>query len=306
MPFNVEGGDQAEKRWVALRKVISSKSVGKQLLKAMDASAHGCAVAFVDDTIVAGDGGATAGPEDPTRDKVPGRAMLKHFAPDDAIKAMAARDRLEMEITQGWRYYFRVHGNKNPRLGAAIRASGMSMNDVVERLKNKHLANGLGVIDSALIEKFVDTPTPIPGELLWRLIWLLRPYIEPGSGAPARIKIANSIGSESRMNGLAHAWRSQWGTLKFQEGHIIVFHELVHAFRVMQGTRVVDTGWEEEAMTMGLPPFEDEPFTENKYRAACRKELAKRHGSCTFSSQTMAIQCQSCNDWGKNEKIFYP
>ncbi len=249
-----------------------------------------------------------AGPESPALSKVPGKAMVRHFAPDDAIKAMAARDRLVAEIDAGWRYYFFIHNGRNGPLENAIARSRLSLREIVKRLKNTHLAGGLGTIDENLIQSYITTPTPISSEILWRLIWILRNSLVPGTGASAVIRIGQSIGEwEVGMEprGSRWPWRSAWGTLKVQDGHVIAFHELVHAWRIMMGTRIVDTGWEEEAMTMGLQPFENEKFTENKYRKACRMQTATKHGSATFSSQTMGIQSQSPNDWGKDDKIFF-
>lgn len=43
-------------------------------------------------------------------------------------------------------------------------------------------------------------------------------------------------------------------------------HELIHAWRVMSGRVLFPYGWEEEAMTVGLPPFSNMPLTENRIR----------------------------------------
>lgn len=47
---------------------------------------------------------------------------------------------------------------------------------------------------------------------------------------------------------------------------IILGHELIHAWRMVTGMRVFEGGWEEEAMTTGIPPFLSMKFTENKLR----------------------------------------
>ncbi|MGI0134623.1 MAG: hypothetical protein ACREBW_06675 [Candidatus Micrarchaeaceae archaeon] len=305
MTFVIQGGGKGKEQWKSLKKLIGKRKIGADLIQAITASQHICTVSFVDDQIVANDGGAVAGLERPELDKVPGVAMLKHFAPNDAVKSMSSADRMKDEIARGWKYYLFNNRRRNPRLRAAIQASGMNLSGIASRLRNKHLDAGLGTIDENLLTSFMDTPKPIPSELLWRLTWLLRPFMEQGKGASTQIKIAKSIGKEAAMNMVKYAWRSKWGTLKFDEGHVICFHELVHAYRIMCGARVVDSGWEEEAMTMGLPPFEQEDFTENKYRQACGMQIANMHGSGTFSSQTMAIQCQSPGDWAKNDNIFF-
>jgi hypothetical protein len=47
---------------------------------------------------------------------------------------------------------------------------------------------------------------------------------------------------------------------------IILAHELIHAWRMVKGERVFEGGWEEEAMTVGLPPFTNTEINENKFR----------------------------------------
>ncbi len=47
---------------------------------------------------------------------------------------------------------------------------------------------------------------------------------------------------------------------------IILGHELVHTWRMVSGMRIFLGGWEEEAMTTGIPPFMTMKFSENKLR----------------------------------------
>jgi len=47
---------------------------------------------------------------------------------------------------------------------------------------------------------------------------------------------------------------------------IALGHELIHSWRAVSGKVLYPYGWEEEAMTVGLPPFTYMEFTENKIR----------------------------------------
>lgn len=47
---------------------------------------------------------------------------------------------------------------------------------------------------------------------------------------------------------------------------VALAHELVHAWRIATGRVLFEYGWEEEAMTVGLPPFSTMKFTENRFR----------------------------------------
>ena len=49
--------------------------------------------------------------------------------------------------------------------------------------------------------------------------------------------------------------------------YILLGHELVHVWRMVTGSRIFEGGWEEEAMTTGIPPFMGMKFSENKLRA---------------------------------------
>src|SRR5690606_12276370 len=47
---------------------------------------------------------------------------------------------------------------------------------------------------------------------------------------------------------------------------VVLAHELVHAWRVLTGRGLYFSGWEEEGMTVGLPPLSYMRFTENRFR----------------------------------------
>lgn len=61
--------------------------------------------------------------------------------------------------------------------------------------------------------------------------------------------------------------------------HIVLGHELIHAWRMMSGRRFYQGGFEEEQMTVGLPPFANMRFTENKLRAESGFAIAPKYGT---------------------------
>jgi DNA-binding transcriptional regulator YiaG len=67
------------------------------------------------------------------------------------------------------------------------------------------------------------------------------------------------------------------------DSELIIFaHELIHAWRMVKGMRIFEGGWEEEAMTVGLPPFSNMAITENKLRVALNMGLRTKYiARCT-------------------------
>jgi hypothetical protein len=68
--------------------------------------------------------------------------------------------------------------------------------------------------------------------------------------------------------------------------HILLGHELIHAWRLIKGRRLVMGGsmYDEEMMTVGLGPFAHWPFTENKLRAEAGLAARTKYGSIDASS----------------------
>lgn len=71
---------------------------------------------------------------------------------------------------------------------------------------------------------------------------------------------------------------------------IILGHELIHTWRMVTGMRIFEGGWEEEAMTTGLPPFVNMKYTENKLRdergVALRTSYKARCGTAHYMTVT--------------------
>ena len=61
--------------------------------------------------------------------------------------------------------------------------------------------------------------------------------------------------------------------------YIQLGHELIHAWRMMTGRRIVGgNSWEEEAMTVGLSPFANLRFTENHLREEAKLKSRLKYG----------------------------
>lgn len=80
---------------------------------------------------------------------------------------------------------------------------------------------------------------------------------------------------------------------------LVLGHELIHAWRMMQGRRIVDGGWEEEAMTTGIGPFAGWAVTENALRSEAGLPKRPYYGACpTVGSATTASIKEMTNQIG--------
>lgn len=105
----------------------------------------------------------------------------------------------------------------------------------------------------------------------YRLVLYLYDYLSPGVGTDGEMRVVLT-----QANTEDPIW-------------IIIGHELVHAWRIMTGHRVFEGGWEEEAMTTGIPPFTRIKFSENKLRVDGK--LTPRPNYNSGLCKTGLLQC---------------
>lgn len=104
----------------------------------------------------------------------------------------------------------------------------------------------------------------------FRLSLGLYDHIFRGHGANTAVRLVPGIGLDGNKT---LSWlQKRTGKTKYQidadavRADVMLGHELIHAWRMMTGRRIVARGWEEEMMTVGLGPAASLPFTENKLR----------------------------------------
>ncbi len=104
---------------------------------------------------------------------------------------------------------------------------------------------------------------PIDDNTEYKLRVYLYHFLTPGPGDDSLIEfnhIKDNLSPEHRKYlPQSHNWQNR-------PPAIALAHECVHAWRSMNGLKIFPYGWEEEAMTVGLPPFAYMEFTENKIR----------------------------------------
>lgn len=105
----------------------------------------------------------------------------------------------------------------------------------------------------------------------FRLSLGLYEHLFQGKGADTAVRLIPGIALEG--NKTLTFFQKRRGKTKYQidvdavRADVMLGHELVHAWRMMTGRRIVARGWEEEMMTVGLGPAASLRFTENRLRA---------------------------------------
>jgi len=129
-------------------------------------------------------------------------------------------------------------------------------------LKRDAIARLVGISGSDL-EAMEKGKKPIPPLVDARLRSYLYDFLIPGEGCSCYVEFnhkRDNLSDEHRQYlPMTHTW-------EHRPPAIALGHELIHAWRAMSGMVLFDYGWEEEAMTVGLPPFSYMEFTENKLR----------------------------------------
>lgn len=118
----------------------------------------------------------------------------------------------------------------------------------------------------------------LPSEAYIRFAMFFYDHLDPGDGCSVGLRFDpdQSKGTDTDL--------------------IILGHELIHTWRMVRGMRIFTGGWEEEAMTTGIPPFMNMKFTENKLRLEHGVPLRT---SYTQMCQTAHYQTVSRFDGGK-------
>jgi hypothetical protein len=77
-------------------------------------------------------------------------------------------------------------------------------------------------------------------------------FLQPGTGESCYVNfnhLRDNLSDDHRK------YLPQGLTWQNRPPAVALGHELIHAWRVMSGRVLFRYGWEEEAMTVGLPPF---------------------------------------------------
>lgn len=147
----------------------------------------------------------------------------------------------------------------------------------------------------------------MPDSVYYPLCFLLYDYAIPGAGTDAQIRVMNQKTFEYDFRNDIEAekklLRGKTETTKTLDA-VILAHELVHAWRMMAGRRVVAGGWEEEAMTSGIGPFTNWRMTENSFRADLGLKQRKEYANNRHSSELMQTMHGQVSSKGYKGTMF--
>lgn len=115
-------------------------------------------------------------------------------------------------------------------------------------------------LNSQDVKDMEDGRKVIDDSTYYKLAYVLYEWLTPGPGIHTQVRFDASVDPQHEGAKPQKNWEAA-------PLHVALGHELIHAWRMMAGRRVVPiTGWEEEAMTVGLPPFASMRLTENLLR----------------------------------------
>ncbi len=163
---------------------------------------------------------------------------------------------------------------------------------------------GVGTKD---LEAMASGKTVIPPHVDAKLRVYLYDFLTPGTGESCHVtfnhKRDNLSPAHKRYLPSSHIWANR-------PPAIGLGHELVHAWRVASGRVLFKYGWEEEAMTVGLPPFGNMPFSENRIRVewgglAIRPDYQNIKMKTGVVDPKQAGLDPSNNAWQGNQKALH-
>jgi len=130
----------------------------------------------------------------------------------------------------------------------------------------------------------------MPDAVYYPLCFLLYDYLSPGAGTNAQIRVmTEAMFNRDFASDIHHESKLTRGTKEttLRLDAAVLAHELIHAWRMMAGRRVVAGGWEEEAMTSGIGPFTNWRMTENSIRADLGLKARTKYANPQHSSELM-------------------
>jgi hypothetical protein len=146
-------------------------------------------------------------------------------------------------------------------------------------------ASVLGISRSDLddIERGVK---PLPPEAYHRFAMFFYDHLESGDGCSVALRFD----------------RGQAGP---NDPEVIMLgHELIHIWRMVTGMRIFEGGWEEEAMTTGIPPFMTMKYTENRLRAEQGYTLRASYKATCMTSHYRIVREMVKGAWPEHIKAW--
>jgi hypothetical protein len=162
-------------------------------------------------------------------------------------------------------------------------------------------------ISSAQFDDMLTGMAYMTDTVYYSLCFLLYDYALSGGGTNAQIRIMNQMTFDHDFkNDVAAEKKFGRSTAEtaLRLDAVILGHELIHAWRMMAGRRIVAGGWEEEAMTSGIGPFSSWKLTENVLRGDLGLSTRKSYANPGHSSSLMSQIHDQTTDRGYRGIMF--
>jgi hypothetical protein len=152
-------------------------------------------------------------------------------------------------------------------------------------------------IPEDLLKSWLKGEKSIKDDQYYLLCCYLYDYLVPGPGTDTQIRVMHPSWTAKIFKDDVKQEKSVFRTQEETASRVqavVMAHELLHAWRMMAGRRIVSGGWEEEAMTTGCGPFIGWKLTENTFRSALKLSQRKKYSCPTISSNsTQMLQDQT-------------
>jgi len=268
---------------------LAKLQTGRRLIDAIDNSGHHCHI-FSGGKTLKYDGCAQALDTRSAQQEVD--RMVVSFRPRTKNLLVREKDRTgsggqKTQAEKYWEKKFKDHLGYDEDLYAAAIAGELHtiMGRLSERISDPwHYAAQL---TGKSVKQLVDISlgrTECDDATYYKICFNFYDYLTPGPGIDTQVRLTPQIYAA----GLNHHWfrgnKNFSGDWTAAREDIMVGHELIHAWRMMLGRRVVRGGWEEEAMTVGLSFAAGWEFTENRLRLEAGHPRRTNYNHTDFSS----------------------
>ncbi len=239
-------------------KRLDKLRTGRKLISEINQSGHRCRI------FCAPDGNEGAANSDPQTVESNARRLVKSFRPQQYNMLPASK---KFNFGDGGK---KVLGEIKESLKVANlhddRYTASTELDYILLRAWKNLNTGRNAVARLLnkprnvIDQMCDGQVKIDDDDYFRIAFAYYEFLTPGPGCNTQVKLKAEV---KLTSGGTYKPKTDVAAVAPE---IIVGHELIHAWRMMKGRRVVDHGWEEEAMTTGIAPFAHYLITENALR----------------------------------------
>jgi len=253
-------------------KRLDKLRTGHDLLQEIDASGHHCKIflASMKNSTEYNDNCAQADPDGTASEVACSIVSFRprhHNLPISGTKISKkqgmASGRAKSQAEQDYKRDLRAAGalqkkdKAAPELDVVLRRAGNG-----DLTRGRALASLLTGVSTADLISMAQGTRKITDNEYYKLCFYFYDFLSPGPGIDTCVRLSPAL----KLDAPDGSYKPKANFMAVPP-EIVLGHELIHAWRMMTGRRVVRQGWEEEAMTTGIGLFRPWKFTENRLRS---------------------------------------